>query len=327
MKGKKVIMKGKCMKGKNRIGIMLSVAAVMAAMVLCMGCSTGEATTSDNPEPTTEDAVETSTPPAGEVTVQSEVAQPDDSETEEPSEPEVVESSAQQYDTVEDWIAAVNATEFTVGIWREETGKGEIFSTDELVSVKAGDNFVIMGFSNPDRTDYSLCPFVSMISYDVDVMNYMVYEIVKPAIETYNGEFCFIEKDGDSYTIELKYVESEDDTTIAEEEPYEVYDFADSTDRQQLCFVISDYDFILKPDVILEDGDSYTILQEEWLWLYLPKEASNVTTTVEGVSILGDKQNIKGVEIYFKETSVELPISVEYTDGTTEEITIYVTRE
>ncbi len=84
-------------KWSMQCGGRMLIAAVMAAMVLCMGCSSTEETTeSDHTEETagsanaeaSADAAEISVSPEEEVTVQPEEAQPDNSETEEPSESE-----------------------------------------------------------------------------------------------------------------------------------------------------------------------------------------------------------------------------------------------
>lgn len=239
----------------------------------------------------------------------------------EAEEPETSDPSVQQYSAVEEWIAAVNASEFTVGVWNEETGKGEIFSMGETVPVRIGDNFVIMGFSLPKSADQSLCTFIHLISEDVNDMKYLVYEIIKPLREENEGEFIFTDQEENSYTVKLQYIESEEDTSC------NLFDFADSSDREQLCFLIADYDHILRPDGILEDGDSYTLSEYEELWLYIPKEVSNISTDDETVWILDYYNNIKSVGITLTGSNIEIPVTVEYTDGTSEEITIYITNE
>ncbi len=134
------------------------IVAVMAAMVLCMGCSTEEAT-SDNPEPATEDVVETPTPLTEEVIAQPEATQPDDSETEVPSEPEETGSEElaepEVTEDADEWTALYNdykdqgVYDFTVALC--EAGYDQIClvngdsSTTNYFSVEDGDHYTIPG--------------------------------------------------------------------------------------------------------------------------------------------------------------------------------------
>lgn len=106
--------------------------------------------------------------------------------------------------------------------------------------------------------------------------------------------------------------------------PIHYGEFLETTDRAEVCIVVTDMDCMLK-DIILEDGDSYTLAEDELLYLYLPKGATSFSTTSEDAEIFDNGSGYIFLYVSFG-TNMKIPISIEYADGTTEELTIYITR-
>ncbi len=142
-------------KRSKQCGCRMLIAAVMAAMVLCMGCSSSEETTgSDHTEETagsanaeaSADAAETPVSPEEEVTVQPEATQPDSSETEEPSESEGTGSEEPAEPEVTE-----DADEWTA-LYNDYKEQGAIDFT--LALCEAGFDQICLVNGNSDVTNY-----------------------------------------------------------------------------------------------------------------------------------------------------------------------------
>lgn len=314
--------------GKNRtalIVMMMFVAAIMLTITLCMGCSDEEATTSDNPEPTTEDVVETPTPPAEEVTVKPEVTEPVDSEPEPEPEPEPEETDVTEGpQTAVEWAESLDNSELIVGIWDEDQKQGTILENHQEICISEGDSFIAVG---KNLYGFSFTPDLIFDIDNIDSDHHLIFKITEEVVQS-ESLFAFIEYEGNKEQAFTFYIVDDinQEESSENKEPENVLDFVEGEVDSDLCVLIADEQMNLVGNA-LKDGDSHTLDISEFLWIYLPKKVSNVTTTTENVKIWGGGDYTKALDLYFTDTNVEIPITVEYEDGTTEEITIYITKE
>lgn len=136
---------------------------------------------------------------------------------------------------------------------------------------------------------------------------------------------------------EVSEEESEDVVSeeVAEEESNEV-EYVNFSDRDELLEYLQKYDRTIivqynfgeegSPQAIIPNGGYYTITEEETITIIPNKEISNVQSNVNFVVI---EPGMSGWVIFFHTTGTDLEVSftVNYTDGTSEDFTIYVTVE
>ena len=136
---------------------------------------------------------------------------------------------------------------------------------------------------------------------------------------------------------EVSEEESEDVASeeVAEEESNEV-EYVNFSDRNELLEYLQKYDRTIivqynfgeegSPQAIIPNGGYYTITEEETITIIPNKEISNVQSNVNFVVI---EPGMSGWIIFFHTTGTDLEVSftVNYTDGTSEDFTIYVTVE
>ncbi len=139
-------------KWSMQCGGRMLIAAVMAAMVLCMGCSSSEETTgSDNAE-NPADTAETPVSQDEGVTAQPEAAQPDNSETEEASEPEETGSEEAAEPENTDETDKTDETDEWTAWYNEYQAQGALYFTMALC--EAGYDQICLVNGNSDVTNY-----------------------------------------------------------------------------------------------------------------------------------------------------------------------------
>lgn len=94
--------------------------------------------------------------------------------------------------------------------------------------------------------------------------------------------------------------------------------------------IIVEFDFSVdgSTQAIIPNGSNYTMQLGERLRVIAIKEVESIDTNVDGIGIMeGTTQNVWVVGVYNSGTDMEVSFTVKYTDGTSEDFTIYVTRE
>ncbi len=328
---------GKVMKKENRkrinkcVGRIL-IAAVVAVMILCMGCSSTEETTeSGHTEETagsdhtgaSADTAETNTTSAEETTSQNEVTEPVDPKPE-PAEPEL-----EGIEAVVAYARTLECSEDNCLIYYDSTTKqGTVLEDGQEISPKVGDYILAIGltFKGLYCSPGSTPEYYNFDHYSED--HCMIFSINEEFVNADDPIAGILNDDG-SYTRYEFTVANQANEENKETIPTTYSDFLRTTDRTEACVVVIDMDYILK-NIILEDGDSYTLAEDEILYLYLPKEATSFSTTTENAEIFDNGTYDDGLTYIFlyvsSGTNMEIPISIEYADGTTEELTIYITR-
>ncbi len=312
----------------KRVGRIL-IAAVVAVMILCMGCSSTEETTeSGHTEETvgsdhtgaSADTAETNTTSAEETTSQNEVTEPVDPKPEpEPAEPEL-----EGIEAVVAYARTLKCSEDNCLIYYDSTTKqGTVLEDGQEISPKVGDYILAIGltFKGLYCSPGSTPEYYNFDHYSED--HCMIFSINEEFVNADDPIAGILNDDG-SYTRYEFTVANQANEENKETIPTTYSDFLRTTDRTEACVVVTDESLILK-DVILEDGDSYTLQEHEWLHLYLPKEAISFSITTEDAVIDDYGDGYIGIEV-FSGTNIEIPILIEYIDGTTEELTIYITR-
>lgn len=211
------------------------------------------------------------------------------------------------------YAKSMDDAENYVAYWDSTSNQASILENGQQFSPKVGD-YIIIGGS-------TIKGFHTMPNLECDIDNTERNHFIIPITEEYaNSDHLgvgFWDND-DNYT-EYEFTLAKADNNENTSTHY--YEFLESTDRTEACVVVTDEDFMIK-DVFLEDGDSYTLAENEFLTLYLPKEATSSSTTSKDAEIYD-----YGALYVSHGTNMKIPISIEYADGTTEELTIYVTRE
>lgn len=94
--------------------------------------------------------------------------------------------------------------------------------------------------------------------------------------------------------------------------------------------IITQFDFSIEgsTQVIIPNGAKYTMLMGERMRVIATKEVESIDANVEGLAIYKESvENVWAVGVYNSGTDMEVSFTVNYTDGTSEDFTIYVTRE
>lgn len=78
---------------------------------------------------------------------------------------------------------------------------------------------------------------------------------------------------------------------------------------------------------ILSDGDSYTIVEDDNLYLYYAEQNSSVHTDKDYVYLGNDGETYSFVFLNIEGTNLEVPITAIAPDGTEYSITVYITNE
>lgn len=305
---------------RTKVGTMLLLAiTILAVIATCIACNSNKQSVSDDPVTpvgTSQPSVEDEKDDTGEVVVAPEV-------TEEPSKEESeVTEEPQGPQTVEEWVMSLDNSELIVGIWHEDQKQGEILDDHQEICISEGDAFIAVA---KDLYQSSFSPDLIPDIDNIDLSHHFIFKITEEA-EQSDQLYAYIAYEGNKEQSFLFYIVDEIQEPSENKEPENISDFADGEVDWDLCVLIADVDMNLVDDP-LKDGDSYTSDLSRYLWLYLPKEASNITTTTEYVEIRGGTDYVKSVNLYFTDENVEIPITVEYVDGTTEKITIYITNE
>ena len=94
--------------------------------------------------------------------------------------------------------------------------------------------------------------------------------------------------------------------------------------------IITQFDFSIEgsTQVIIPNGAKYTMLMGERMRVIATKEVESIDANVEGLAIYKESvENVWVVGVLNSGTDMEVSFTVNYTDGTSEDFTIYVTRE
>lgn len=290
---------------KNGI-LRFSLIAIMIVFITCTACGKKQEQQSEE-----EDAVTVEIPasPTEEV-----VADPESVET---SEPEVIEEpELEGIEAVVAYAKELDNSENYVAYWDLTANQATILENGQQFSPKVGD-YIIIGGS-------TIKGYHTMPNLECDIDNTERNHFIIPITEEFaNSDHLGLGFwDNDENYTDYEFALAGKDN--GESTPTRYSEFLETTDRTDACIVVTDKEYILK-DIILEDGDSYTLAEDEWLNLYLPKKATSISTTTENAKI--DDYGSGYISIYvYPGTNTKVPISIEYTDGTTEELTIYITR-
>ena len=94
--------------------------------------------------------------------------------------------------------------------------------------------------------------------------------------------------------------------------------------------IITQFDFSIEgsTQVIIPNGAKYTMLMGERMRVIATKEVESIDANVDGLAIYKESvENVWVVGVLNSGTDMEVSFTVNYTDGTSEDFTIYVTRE
>ena len=249
------------------------------------------------------------------------------SEEPEPSEEPIVEETEQ---TLKEWADTLDASEIYCAVWYEDTKEGIILEDGQEISLEPGDKFLYVGTELKGVIDRD-----ALISdLDNSTVSYKMFD-VSETIYTYEILYISIEdKNGNNYEYTF-YITNENSEMAGNEDGEEyssqsIYDYVETLNDTKVCVLVTDLNSYIREEIYLSDGDSYTIDENELLWLYLPKETVNITTSTSNVSIWigeGVDGNLAAIDIFTTGSNIEIPITVEFADGTSQEMTIYITKE
>lgn len=315
-------------KWSIRQGKLLTV-AIIAAMTLCIGCSGEQAADDSGSESAAEtaaqpgDAAQQETDIAG--TEAMEILQPEDAEAE-TAEPE---PELEGIDAVVAYARTLDCSGDNCFIYYDSTTKqGSVLEDGQEITPKVGDYILAIG------STFKGLDFTPGLEYILDYYSEEHFVISPINEEFVNADVItagIVNADESHTKYEFTVAGNGNQYDQGNEGIALTYGgFLRTTDRAKACVVVTDMNDIVR-GIILEDGDSYTLAEDEILYLYLPKQATSFSTTTEDAEIFDNGTYDDGLTyilLYVSlGTNMEIPISIEYADGTTEELTIYITRQ
>lgn len=217
--------------------------------------------------------------------------------------------------------------------------------TDENIIIYDGDTFIMpqslagTGFFVYSYKEISNVIFDDAIFNAKDINN-------ETLLDNYTYVFIVnrnIERD---LEIKIEYTDGTEDEMsfhIIPSSHVELIDYVDSLEHSQPGFIIcTNEDGIFYPQPILEDGEPYNFdFDSDYIFLYIPGdtlEVSNLEISVPGIENPEYPYSVEGKNIIFIDwysytywdnsgkmvTPSELPVRIEYTDGSVNEITLNI---
>lgn len=137
---------------------------------------------------------------------------------------------------------------------------------------------------------------------------------------------------------EVSEVVSEEPSEEVSEEAapeVEIVDFSNinelleyAKERNQATIAEFDFSVAGSSQAIIPNGSNYTMQMGERLHIIAVKEVESIDANVDGIGMMESViQDVWTIGVYNSGTDMEVSFTVNYTDGTSEDFTIYVTKE
>lgn len=146
-------------------------------------------------------------------------------------------------------------------------------------------------------------------------------EVVSETVLEEVSEEVTSEAESESVKEETGGVESVQFSTLDELIEY-------TAERNQTAIVEYDFSIDGSTQVIIPKGAKYTMLMGERMRVIATKEVESIDANVDGLSVYKESvENVWVVGVLNSGTDMEVSFTVNYKDGTSEDFTIYVTKE
>ena len=142
-------------------------------------------------------------------------------------------------------------------------------------------------------------------------------------------------KDGTSEDFTIYVTKGGEESEDASQKEIEIVKFSNVEEliecaKERGETIITQFDFSIEgsTQVIIPNGAKYTMLMGERMRVIATKEVESIDANVDGLSVYKESvENVWVVGVLNSGTDMEVSFTVNYKDGTSEDFTIYVTKE